>query len=596
MRADTIPSRLMLQARTRPDAPAYYIKQEGAWVPTAWRDYVIEVRRIAKALMALGLRPGDKVAMLGFNRPEWATLCLGALSAGCVSTGIYATCSAEEIAYIIQHAGVSIVLLEDEQHWRKVDSQRHSIPTLRQVVLMKDAAPIDDRLVITWKELDARAAEVEDANLEERLDALSPDSLATLIYTSGTTGAPKGVMLSHHNLAWTALAGCQMLDVSDTDCTLSYLPLSHIAEQMISIHISTTAGAPVYYAQSLATVADDLREVQPTALFGVPRIWEKLYSAVATRLTQTDGFRKTLVDWARQTAVQVNQRRNRGDAVDLGLRLQYRLANHLVLSKIKKALGLSRARVCASGAAPIAREILDFFASLDIVIHEIYGQSEGSGPTTFNGIGNTKLGTVGTSIPGVEVRIAEDGEICVRGENVFMGYHNDEAATQEALVDGWLHTGDLGEFDEQGFLTVTGRKKEIIITSGGKNIAPTGIETALKSSPVISEAVIIGDRRKYLSALITLDEEAAYRFLDERGLACPRSVPLAELPALHAVIQDVVDEVNSHLGQVEKIKKFAIVSRNFSIETGELTPTLKVKRQVVCELYKAQIDLLYDGD
>lgn len=596
MRADTIPSRLMLQARTRPDAPAYYIKQEGAWVPTAWRDYVIEVRRIAKALMALGLRPGDKVAMLGFNRPEWATLCLGALSAGCVSTGIYATCSAEEIAYIIQHAGVSIVLLEDEQHWRKVDSQRHSIPTLRQVVLMKDAAPIDDQLVITWKELDARAAEVEDANLEERLDALSPDSLATLIYTSGTTGAPKGVMLSHHNLAWTALAGCQMLDVSDTDCTLSYLPLSHIAEQMISIHISTTAGAPVYYAQSLATVADDLREVQPTALFGVPRIWEKLYSAVATRLTQTDGFRKTLVDWARQTAVQVNQRRNRGDAVDLGLRLQYRLANHLVLSKIKKALGLSRARVCASGAAPIAREILDFFASLDIVIHEIYGQSEGSGPTTFNGIGNTKLGTVGTSIPGVEVRIAEDGEICVRGENVFMGYHNDEAATQEALVDGWLHTGDLGEFDEQGFLTVTGRKKEIIITSGGKNIAPTGIETALKSSPVISEAVIIGDRRKYLSALITLDEEAAYRFLDERGLACPRSVPLAELPALHAVIQDVVDEVNSHLGQVEKIKKFAIVSRNFSIETGELTPTLKVKRQVVCELYKAQIDLLYDGD
>lgn len=596
MRADTIPSRLMLQARTRPNAPAYYTKQEGAWVPTAWRDYVTEVRRVAKALMALGLRPGDKVAMLGFNRPEWATVCLGALSAGGVSTGIYATCSAEEIAYIIQHGGVSILLLEDEQHWRKVDSQRHSIPTLRHVVLMKDAAPIDDQLVLTWKELDARADEIGDIHLEERLDTLSPDSLATLIYTSGTTGAPKGVMLSHRNLAWTALAGCQMLDVSDTDCTLSYLPLSHIAEQMISIHISTTAGAPVYYAQSLATVADDLREVQPTALFGVPRIWEKLHYAVAARLAQTDGLRKALIDWACQTAVQVNQRRNRGDAVGLGLGLQYRLANHLVLSKIKKALGLSRARMCASGAAPIAREVLDFFASLDIVIHEIYGQSEGSGPTTFNEIGNTKLGTVGTPIPGVEVRIAEDGEICVRGENVFMGYHKDEAATQETLVDGWLHTGDLGELDEQGFLTITGRKKEIIITSGGKNIAPTGIETALKNSPVISEAVIIGDRRKYLSALITLDEEAAYRFLDERGLACPRSVPLAELPALHAVVQDAVDEVNSHLGQVEKIKKFGILPRNFSIETGELTPTLKVRRQVVCELYKAQIDLLYDGD
>jgi long-chain acyl-CoA synthetase len=591
VRADTIPARLLQHARTRPSAPAYYVKQEGTWVPTTWADYATEVRRAARALMTLGLRPGDKVAMLGFNRPEWTIFNLGAMSAGGVGTGIYTTCSAEEVGYVVRHAEARAILLEDESQWRKIASQRSLLPCLEHVIMMKGAAPIDDPLVMTWEELDARADETPDTHLEERLDSLSPDSLATLIYTSGTTGPFKGVMLSHHNLAWTASVGRRMIGVSDADCVLSYLPLSHIAEQMITIHVATTAGAAAYYAESLARVADNLREVQPTALFGVPRIWEKLHAAVSARLAETRGPKKALIDWARRIALRVHARRNQGNTEDLVLGLQYRLANHLVLSKIKKALGLSRARMCASGAAPIAEEILAFFASLDIVIHEIYGQSEGSGPTTFNGIGKTRFGTVGTTVPGVEIRIADDGEILVRGENVFMGYYKDEAATRETLSNGWLHTGDLGELDEQGFLTITGRKKEIIITSGGKNIAPKGIETALKSSRLISEAVVIGDRRKYLSALITLDEEAVAQLIEERGLT---PAPVDEIPALRAAVQDLVDEVNSHLAQVETIKKFTILRNNFSIEQGELTPTLKIRRQVVNQRYEALIDAMYD--
>ena len=593
MRADTIPSRLVQQDRIRPNAPAYYVKQGEAWLPTTWKGYVAEVRRAARALMALGLEPGEKVAMLGFNRPEWAIFYLGAMAAGGVGTGIYTTCSAEEVSYVLQHAEVVAVLLEDESQWAKIDAERGSLPQLRKVVMMKGAPQIDDPMVIGWDELNAGAERVTESELDARLDALSPDALATLIYTSGTTGPFKAVMLSHENLAWTASRAQEIIDVRDGDCVLSYLPLSHIAEQMISLHIPATTGAAAYYAESLTKVADNLREVQPTTIFGVPRIWEKMHDAVSVRLAEATGHKQALVSWARRIASEVNALRNRGQAPGLPLMLQYRLADRLVLSKIKKALGLSRARMCACGAAPIAKEVLELFASLDVVIHEIYGQSEDSGPTTFNHAGKTKFGTAGSPIRGIEVAIAEDGEIIVRGKNVFMGYYKDEEATRATLVDGWLHSGDLGTFDDEGFLTITGRKKDIIITSGGKNIAPKPIEAALKRERLISEVVVIGDRRKYLTALITLDEEAVPELLAARGL---EPGPVDEIPALRSAVQDIVNEVNRHLAQVETIKKFHILRGNFTIEQGELTPTLKVKRAAIAKRYDEQIEAMYsDG-
>jgi long-chain acyl-CoA synthetase len=587
---DTIPMRLMQQARHRPHAPAYYVKQGNTWRPTSWKAYVAEVRRAARAMMALGLSPGGKVAQLGFNRPEWAIFQLGAMCAAGAGVGVYTTCSAEEVQYVVNHAEAFAILIDSAEQWEKIRAQRHALPLLKYVVLARGMAPIQDPMVMTWQEFDAKAEQVSEDRLDERMQAIGPEDLATIIYTSGTTGPPKGAMLSHDNVAWTAKLGQDLVELTSDDFGLSYLPMSHIAEQNLTVHAPATSGSAIYYAESLAQVADNLREVQPTVIFGVPRIWEKIHATVAAKLAEVTGVKKALIDWARGVAGRVHALGNRGIQPGPLLALQYQLARRLVLDKLRHALGLSRARMCVSGAAPIAVEILEFFTTLDIVIHEIYGQSEGSGPTTFNGVGKTKFGTVGKQIAGIEVRLADDGEILLRGRNLFLGYYKDEDATAQALVDGWLYSGDLGAFDEDGFLNITGRKKEIIITAGGKNIAPKNIEAALKGHRLISEAIVIGDRRKFLSALIMLDEEAVARFVAEKGLT---PGPVDQIPELRAAVQEIVDEANSHLARVEWVRKFTILRNPFGIATGELTPTLKVKRNVVSELYKSQIDAMY---
>jgi long-chain acyl-CoA synthetase len=345
----------------------------------------------------------------------------------------------------------------------------------------------------------------------------------------------------------------------------------------------------VYFAESIDKVPDNLKEVRPTAFFGVPRIWEKFHAALSGKLAETTGAKKALVAWARATCSEVNARRARGDAIPFGLAARYRLADRLVISKIKHALGFDRARDLYSGASPIAPDVLEFFASLDLPIREVYGQSEDTGPTTFNLIGKTRLGTVGPALPGLEVKIAADGEILVRGPNVFLGYYKEPASTTDALRDGWLCSGDLGAFDGDGFLSITGRKKEIIITAGGKNIAPKNIEAMLKQSPLIGEAVVIGDRRKFLTALVTLDEAAA------RKLA-PAADQLARAPEIRSAIQIRIDEVNHALARVEQIKKFEILARPFGIDSGELTPTMKIKRKVVAEKYAREIEAMYADD
>ncbi|HVV88750.1 MAG TPA: long-chain fatty acid--CoA ligase [Kofleriaceae bacterium] len=586
--SDTIPHRVLAQARRRPASPAYFERRGGVWRPTTWRDYAEQIRTVARAMIALGLPAGGKVAMLGFNRPEWVLFQHAAMMAGGVGAGIYTTCSPDEVAYIVGHAEAHLVLVEDEAQWRKVDARRDRLPALAWIVTMRDCPAIDDARTLSWQAFLARAAAVDDAVLDARLAALAPDGLATLIYTSGTTGPPKGVMLSHDNLAWTARTLIDLGTARDDDCSLSYLPLSHIAEQMMTIHIPATGGATTYFAESLDRVPDNLREVQPTVLFGVPRIWEKLHAGVAARLAQATGAKARLLAWARGIAARVVALRNRGKEPAGLLALQYRLADRLVLSKIKTAVGLARARVCITGAAPLAREVLEFFASLDVTLYEVYGQSEDTGPTSFNVPGDNRFGTVGPAIPGVDVRIGPDGEVLVRGRNVFLGYHKDPDATREALVDGWLHSGDLGVLDD-GHLRITGRKKEIIITAGGKNIAPRNIEDALKELPLIGEAVVIGDRRKFLTVLITLDE-AAVAALPAQAAG---GVPGHARADVRAAIQARLDRVNESLARVEQVKKFTILPRPFAIDTGELTPTLKIKRGVVARKFAAEIDAMY---
>ncbi len=588
---DTIPQRLIGQARLRPDAPAYHVRERGGWRATSWRTYLDEVKQAGRALIALGLEPGQTTCILGYNRPEWTTFALATMAVGGAPAGIYTTCSRPEVHYIIEHAASPVVLVENLEQWEKIAAERERLPALRHVVLMRGCPSVDDPLVLSWEAFLARGAGSTDDAFFARVDALEPGGLATLIYTSGTTGPPKAVMLSHRNVAWTALIARDLVDARPADRMLSYLPLSHIAEQMFSLHGSVTAGYAIYFAESLPRLADNLKEVEPTVFFAVPRVWEKFHAGIAQKLGEARGAKAHLAAWARQVGFAVTTLRGTGGQPSGALGAQYALARRLIFQPLRQAIGLGQARVCVSGAAPIAPEVLSFFASLDVPIHEVYGQSEDTGPTSFNRPSRLRLGTVGPVIPGVEVKIAPDGEILVRGPNVFVGYYKDEAATAETLVDGWLHTGDLGEFDRDGYLSITGRKKEILITAGGKNISPKNIENALKAHPLIGEAVVIGDRRKYLTALLTLEPEAAARWASEHHVAV-ESLPTDA--TLRAALQKLVDEVNASLARVETIKKFTVLSRPFSIDTGELTPTLKVKRRVVNQHFSAEIESMYN--
>jgi long-chain acyl-CoA synthetase len=578
---DLIPHRLLRQAAERPSSIAYQHKVNGRWQPTTWRTFADQVRVAARALIALGFQRGSKVAILGFNRPEWVILDHAAMMAGGAAAGIYTTCSPDEVQYIVHHSESVVVLVEDAAQLAKVKARRDQLPLLKKIVMMRGATATGDE-VLTWEDFLALAESTPEQTLDTRIDTLAEGELATLIYTSGTTGPPKGVMLSHDNLAWTSRL---LLDVGGrdgADVSLSYLPLSHIAEQMATIHMPATAGSTVYFAESLDKLADNIKDARPTVFFGVPRIWEKFHAGLSAKLGELTGAKKKLLEWARGVCREVHAVRDRGDTPSRTLEVQYLLANRLVISKLKAALGFDRARVLISGAAPIAPDVLAFFASIDLPIREIYGQSEDTGPTSYNLAGKTKLGTVGPPLPGLEVRIADDGEILIRGRNVFMGYYKEPEATAETLRDGWLCSGDLGAFDKDGFLTITGRKKEIIITAGGKNIAPKNIEAAIKQLPLVGEAVVIGDRRKYLTALVTLDDAASKQL---------------DAAAIRTAIQGRIDQVNETLARVEQVKKFTVLERPFGIDSGELTPTMKIKRKVIAQKYAREIDAMYaDAD
>jgi long-chain acyl-CoA synthetase len=578
---DTIPHRLFAQAKARPHAAAYHYKVDGRYRATTWAEYAGLVRRAGKALLALGFERGSTVSILGFNRPEWVVLDLATMAVGGAPAGIYTTCSPEEVRYIVDHAESPVVLVENAAQWAKVERELERMPHLRHVVTMAGAPPVDHPMVLCWDAFLARGDDVADARFDERLAALEPGGLATLIYTSGTTGPPKGVMLSHENLAWTGKVARELVGATETDVTLSYLPLSHIAEQAFSIHAHVTSGYEVHFARSIEAVPEDLKDTRPTLFFGVPRIWEKFQDGITAKLKQAPPARRKLAELAMWIGRAYSAARNEGREPGALLSAGHAVAERLVFSKVKSAIGLGRARHCVTGAAPIAPSVLEFFSSLSLPVFEVYGQSEDTGPTSMTLPGNNRIGTVGPAIPGVEVRFGDDGEILVRGPNVFLGYFKEPQATAETIVDGWLYSGDLGKLDDAKNLVITGRKKEIIITAGGKNITPKNIEGALKEHPLISEAVIVGDRRKYLTALLILEPTEAAAFAPGE---------------LQAELQRIVDGVNAHFARVETVKRFHVLPRPFSIESGELTPTLKVKRKVVYEHYAREIDAMYEGD
>ena len=593
MPAPTIIHRFHEQVARLEHRPALWSKRGGAYVPTSWRQYGKAVRHFALGLIELGFEPGDRLCVMGFNREEWLVADLAAMAAGGVPVGIYVTSSAEQVQYLVSHSEARVVLVENETYLDRLLSVGDQLPRLKHVIVM-DALARPRPGVLTYAEVVARGAGGSETGYWARVEALEGSALATLIYTSGTTGHPKGVMVSHHNIVWTAehLLACG--DLGDDEVLLSYLPLSHIAEQLGSIYVPIAKGYQLYFAEGLEQLPQNLKECRPTSFFGVPRVWEKLKARAEARLAELTGARKRLFEWARRVTRRYHDVVLSGQAMPVGLLGQYLLAKELVLDKLKARIGFDRCSVFVTSAAPIGRDVLDFFASVDIVLREVYGQSEVTGPTTVSTRAHTRLGSLGRPMPGVEVRIAEDGEILARGANVCLGYFKERQATAE-LIDGegWLHSGDVGELDGDGYLRVTGRKKEIIVTSGGKKTAPSNIEAMLRGIVPLGNAMVVGDNKNYLVALLALDPEKCAAFGAAKGWPTTPAALAGHGPFKRYVAEAIDREVNPRLSKFETVKKFDVLPNDFTIEGGELTSTLKLRRKVCAEKYAARIEALY---
>ncbi len=588
----TMVHQLQTQAERLKDRPALWTRRAGTWVPTSWRDYASRVRHLALSFIELGLERTQAVGIIGFNREEWVVSALAATAAGGVPVGVYTTSSPDQVAYVLGHCAASIVVVENAGFLATIEAIRPRLPALKHVVVM-DPVPALPVGALRYEDLLAGGARLPDAPYYQRLDTARPDDLATLIYTSGTTGQPKGVMLTHRNVTWTAARLADALEVGDDERLLSYLPLSHIAEQTASISGPLLCGMQVSFAESFEKLGDDLRDVRPTVFFGVPRVWEKFKAKAEASMAQLPQARQRVLRWARGVALRFHTTTMEHRQPTLRLAAQYALAQRLVFEPLKRRIGLDRCHVHVTSAAPIARDVLDFFASIDVVLRELYGQSEVTGPTSTNTAEHTRLGSLGRPLQGVAVRIAADGEILVKGENVCAGYFKEPAATSELIADGWLHSGDVGELDAEGYLRITGRKKEIIVTSGGKKTPPATLEGLLKGIAPLGQAVVIGDNRAYLVALVTLDAEKLAGFSSAHGFSADAAL-LAADPRFHEWLEGRIEtEVNSKVARFETIKRFTVLEKDFSIETGELTPTLKVRRKVCEQKYAAQIEAMY---
>ncbi|HET9226382.1 MAG TPA: AMP-binding protein [Thermoanaerobaculia bacterium] len=566
--------------------PAMRVKRNGAWQVTSWKDYRDQARLAARGFLSLGLQPRQGVVIMGYNRPEWFLADMGAIMAGGLPAGIYVTSTPEQCQYIADHAEAAIAVLENRQYLEGFLSIRDRLPNLKAIVLMEG----EHEAATSWNKLMELGKEVPESDLQARLDAQKPEDVCTLIYTSGTTGPPKAVMLTHHNVTWTARRVAEAYGVNPDDDLISYLPLSHIAEQVVSLHSPMSMGGCSWFAESLEKLGENLREVRPHFFFAVPRVWEKMQAAIMAAGAQNPPLKKKISAWARGIGLEAGEAEQAGRSKPFF----YGLASKLVFSKVRERLGLDRARVCATSTAPIAMDTLRFFISLGIPIMEVYGMSECTGPATFSYPDRYRLGKVGVAIPGTEVKTAEDGEVMMRGPHVFPGYYKNEAATQETVDgDGWLHSGDIGEIDADGFLRITDRKKELLITSGGKNIGPQILESKLKQIPVVSQAVVVGDRRNYLAALITLDPLRAPLEGEASGSQFRDPKDLAKCEVFRKHLEKQVEEINNTLARYETIKRFAILPRELSIEEGELTPTLKLKRRVIYQNHADEIERLY---
>ena len=569
------------------DVVALRSKRDGRRIEATWKEYEANVRACAKALVAAGVQPREGVAIVGFNAPEWIYADLGAIYAGAIPAGIYTTSSGEQAAYIVHHCEARVAFVDSKEQADKLVAAKSLMPKLERIVQWAGEKAAD-AMVVSYEDFVEGGKDVDERALEARMAAQKASDPATLIYTSGTTGTPKGVLLSHENLVWTARVS-EQLGIGPGDCGVSYLPLSHIAEQMLTIHIPLRLGITIHIAESLEKMPEALVEARPTYFMGVPRVWEKMQAKMMAAMENAPPLRKRIAGWARGVGLRGGYAEQHGESKPM----MYGLANALVFSKVRARLGLDRCRMAITGAAPISKDTLEFFLSLGFPIFEVYGMSECTGPATLSLPDAYRTGWVGKVLDGTELKIAEDGEVLVRGKHVFLGYMKDDAATHEAIdEDGWLHTGDVGEIDD-GYVRITDRKKELLITAGGENVAPQLVEGLLKSIPVVAQAVVVGDRQKYLAALVTLDPERLPAEAQAAGSPALDVESAATCATFRAHLERQIEKVNERLARVQTVKRFTILPAELTVDGGELTPTLKLKRKVIAQKYATQIESMY---
>ena len=586
----TIADLLPLAVKKYGDKAAQRYKVGDDWVDTSYTELGEAVKEIALGLVDLGIQPGDKVSILAHTRPEWTEASFGILTAGGTLVTIYQTNSPEECQYVLEHSDSRAIFAEDAEQLAKVREVEGNCPELEHVIVMDPSgAELGDALSL--EQLRERGRGRDDSEWEARYQAVTPDDICLYIYTSGTTGPPKGCLLSHANYRAITDAVVDQSPLVEGDSSYLFLPLAHAFAILIQFATFDLGATLAYWSRDPKMIIADIAQVKPTFFPSVPRMFEKIYTLATSATDDKEGLQKAV-----QVGVKVRMMREAGEEVPAELQQGFDQAEEKLFKNVRGLFG-GNMRECVTGAAPIAGEILEFFYACGVPVMEGYGMTETSTSATVNRPegNNFRFGSVGRPQKDVEVKIAEDGEVLIKGPNIFQGYYKNEDATKETLENGWLHTGDLGRLDEDGFLYITGRKKDIIITAGGKNITPANLENGLKQNRWISQAVVIGDRRPYLVVLVTLDPEEAPALAEQLGIEDADPAALAQNEKVREEVQKAIDDVNSHVGPVEQIKRFEILDHDLSQETGELTPTLKVKRNVVHEKFADVVDRIYDA-
>jgi len=598
MAINTLPKALLNIVEKQPNRIAMRKKDFGIWQDITWAEYLENVKHVTLGLHALGVKYGEHVAIIGENRPEWLYSALGIVCAGGAWVGVYTTNPVAECEYVVGHSDAVVYICEDEEQLDKALVFREKTPKLRKLIVweMEGLKHYEDPMLMSFQQLLDLGKEEDRANpglFLQLTEQAQPQDIAGIIYTSGTTGPPKGALLAHEGYLWVGRTAQKVMPTDQNDETISFLPLNHVYEQIFDMMFHLTVGHIVNFTESTDTVMADMREVSPTMFHAVPRIWEKYYSGIVLKMADATWLKRTLYKIAVKIGTQYNNKALAKKKVPLQLALAYHLAYFIVFRKLKERLGFDRVRLGVSGAAPISHEILKFFQSIGIPIREGYGMTETTGITHMSSEVDYKVGTVGKALPDTQVRIAEDGEILVKHTGIFKGYYKDEEQTKEVLVDGWMHTGDVGVIDDEGYLKLTDRKKDLIITAGGKNVAPQYLENLLKFSPYINDSVVIGDGRKYLSALIVIDEENVTKYAQDNKVQFTTFATMTRAQEVINLIREEIDKVNKQVARVENIRKFKIIDKKLYTEDGEVTPTMKVKRKSINAQFGDLIESMY---